>query len=138
MSRIVVGVDGSGASQCALDFACAEAKLWDAELHVVHAWTYPYHGRRASGKEPRELMERDATEELRVATERAREVAPKVVAHLTEGPAVAVLFAAADGADLLVVGSHGHGAVVGSLIGSTSQALIHRAPCPVAVVRGSR
>ena len=135
MSKIVVGIDGSQASEHALDFACAEAKLWDAELHVVHAWTYPYHGRRASAKEPRELMERDATEELRQATERASRAGVKVVSQLAEGAPVAVLVAAAEDADLLVVGSHGHGSVIGSLLGSTSQAIIHRARCPVAVVR---
>lgn len=135
MSKIVVGIDGSPASERALDFACDEAKLWDAELHVVHAWSYPYHGRRASAKEPRELMERDATEELDAATERARLAGAVVVPHLTEGQAVAVLIEAAGDADLLVVGSHGHGSVIGSLLGSTSQAIVHRAPCPVAVVR---
>ena len=38
-------------------------------------------------------------------------------------------------AQLLVVGSHGHGGFVGMLIGSTSQALVHHAPCPLAIVR---
>jgi nucleotide-binding universal stress UspA family protein len=52
-----------------------------------------------------------------------------------EGSAVQVLLDAARDADLLVVGSRGHGGFAGLLLGSVSAQLVHHAPCPVLVVR---
>jgi nucleotide-binding universal stress UspA family protein len=49
--------------------------------------------------------------------------------------APAILLRAAEGADLLVVGSRGHGAFAGMLLGSVSQHCVHHASCPVVVVR---
>jgi nucleotide-binding universal stress UspA family protein len=43
---------------------------------------------------------------------------------------------AASGADMLVVGSRGHGGFTGALLGSVSQYCVHHAPCPVLVLRG--
>jgi nucleotide-binding universal stress UspA family protein len=54
---------------------------------------------------------------------------------VTEDPPARSLLHHARGARLLVVGSRGHGPVAGMLLGSTSQALVHHSPCPVAVVR---
>jgi len=132
---VVVGIDGSAAAQRALDFACDEAERRGAELHVVHAWSYPYRGRRTDKAEPRELMEQDASQTLQDAVDHVASRGVTVVAHLEEGPPVAALIDAATDAALLVVGSHGHGSVIGSLLGSTSQAVAHRANCPVALVR---
>ena len=132
---VVVGIDGSAAAQRALDFACDEAKRRGAELHVVHAWSYPYRGRRTDKAEPRELMEQDASQTLQEAVDHVAASGVTVVAHLEEGPPVAALIDASADAALLVVGSHGHGSVIGSLLGSTSQAVAHRANCAVALVR---
>jgi nucleotide-binding universal stress UspA family protein len=49
-----------------------------------------------------------------------------------------VLTAAADGADLLVVGSRGHGGFTEALLGSVSQHCVHHAPCPVVIIRATR
>jgi nucleotide-binding universal stress UspA family protein len=47
-----------------------------------------------------------------------------------------VLLGAAAGADLLVVGSRGHGAFADALLGSVGQHCVHHAPCPVLIMRG--
>jgi universal stress protein family protein len=55
--------------------------------------------------------------------------------HVTEGHAAGVLLAQAEGADMLVVGSRGHGGFAGMLLGSVSQHVVAHGPCPVVVVR---
>jgi len=59
----------------------------------------------------------------------------EVVATVTEGRPVPVLLAAAAGAELLVVGSRGHGGFAGMLLGSVSQHCVQHAACPVVVIR---
>jgi len=54
-----------------------------------------------------------------------------------EGTPAQVLLEAADGADLLVVGSRGHGGFAEALLGSVSEACVHHAQCPVVIVRGT-
>jgi nucleotide-binding universal stress UspA family protein len=49
-----------------------------------------------------------------------------------------VLLKAAEGADLLVVGSRGHGGFAGMLLGSVSEHVAAHSPCPVVVVHGQR
>ena len=60
----------------------------------------------------------------------------RVSAQVKEGNAAQVLLDAASGADLLVVGSRGHGGFAEALLGSVSQHCVHHAPCAVVVVRG--
>ena len=59
----------------------------------------------------------------------------QVSSQATEGNAAQVLIDAAEGADLLVVGSRGHGGFTEALLGSVSQHCVHHAPCPVVIVR---
>jgi 3-phosphoglycerate kinase len=60
----------------------------------------------------------------------------QVCPHVLEGRAGQVLVDAAEGADLLVVGSRGHGALAEALLGSVGQHCVHHAPCPVLIMRG--
>jgi nucleotide-binding universal stress UspA family protein len=140
VGRIVVGTDCSELSDRAVAFAFAEAQARGIGLTVVHAWRYPI------STSPGELvhvvvdrtdladMERDL-----VAKSYAehREAHPGVPVHqvLAQGNAAAVLVHESFGADLLVVGSRGHGGFAGLLLGSVSDAAIRHAGCPVAVVR---
>ncbi|SDJ54335.1 universal stress protein [Nonomuraea jiangxiensis] len=133
-AEVVVGVDGSPGSLRALAFGFAEAELRRARLRAVQAWAWPHPG----GFEP---ADRDGEEKhlrtLRGLVARYRERHPDVdmVAEVVHGHPVEVLREAAAGAELLVVGSRGHGQLAGMLMGSISQAMLHHAPCPLAVVR---
>jgi nucleotide-binding universal stress UspA family protein len=141
MTKIVVGVDGSEEAQAALRWAFDEAQLRQAELDVVHAWTYPYQGPRTGVTEPRDLMELDAAKALEQAMARLRAERPgddvALHAHVREGNPADVLVQESKGADLLVVGSRGRGGFASLLLGSVSTAVTHHAACPVVVVRVS-
>jgi nucleotide-binding universal stress UspA family protein len=139
MKRVVVGVDGSPESLSALEWAFDEAAASGARLTVVHAWEYPYDVSRASVRAIRKPMEKAAVDELRTSLEslgvRATDGAVLIRPKLCEGAPAAALIAEARGADLIVVGSRGRGALRSLLLGSVSRTLLHRAPCPVAVIR---
>jgi nucleotide-binding universal stress UspA family protein len=143
--RIVVGVDGSQASKEALVWAAREAELTGATLEVVKVWEMPFgsHGRVI--QVPGELDH--AVEEERKLQDTVHEVLGddydsepweqpgKLKTVVLEGRPVPTLLDVARGADLLVIGRSGHGAFVGTLLGSVSEHCIGRASCPVVVVR---
>ncbi|SPL98846.1 Universal stress protein family [[Actinomadura] parvosata subsp. kistnae] len=132
--EIVAGVDGSPQAHRVLESAFAEAELRGAILRAVLAWAWPHAG----GFDPAgPEAERDQSLILKEALAGHRERHPDVpvVADVVHGHPVAVLREAASGADLLVVGSHGHGTFAGMILGSVSQALLHQSPCPLVVVR---
>ncbi|MGW1162481.1 universal stress protein [Streptomyces sp. NPDC002513] len=138
--EILVGQHGDPAeSAVALGFAFATAAARGAALRVVRAWSLPpvfaYSPGslklldEAGGLEP---YERKALQEaLRPWRERFPDV--PVTEHVEMGSAGQVLLDAAAGAQLVVVGRHA-GRTVGPRIGSVAHALLHHAPCPVAVV----
>jgi len=61
-----------------------------------------------------------------------------VRARVAQGHPAFALIRCARGADLLVLGSRGHGGFVGALLGSVAQHCVHHAPCPAVIVRGAR
>jgi nucleotide-binding universal stress UspA family protein len=138
---IVVGVDGSEASKDALRWALEEARLRQSSLRAVYAWLYPQIGGR--GYIPSELLDpellrKTAQERLDALVGEVAGESPGVELErvVDEGPAARVLVEAAEEAELLVVGSRGHGGFAGLLLGSVSQQCAHHAPCPVVIVRG--
>jgi nucleotide-binding universal stress UspA family protein len=140
--RVVVGVDGSPEADAALREAVVEAALRQAELDVVHVWTPPYSvgpiGAMAVPVDV-EACEEAADQVLERSIERnlrPGEPQPKQIERiLVRDHSVARrLVEIAKGADLLVVGSRGHGGFTGLLLGSVSQQCVHHAPCPVMVV----
>ena len=141
--RIVVGLDGSDESRSALRWAVAEAAIWDAELDVVHAWDFPFvivpPPINVTYPADIEALERSAealldaeVEAVRVHTGPSPRQVEKILVRDT---ATRALLETAKGADLLVVGSRGHGGFNGLLLGSVSNQCVHHAPCPVTVVR---
>lgn len=132
---VVVGVDGSENGQIALRWALQQARLMGAELHAVTAWEVS----AAYGYVPMYTdadLEGDARKQQDVALEQvARESEGVPVVHqVVRGHAAEALLDAARDADLLVIGSRGHGTFAGTLLGSVSQQCVHHAHCPVVVV----
>jgi len=137
---VVVGVDGSPASEAALAFAFDMASRRAAELVAVHVWRDVISVGAGSVPIPDLDWDAVATDERIVLSERLAgwherypDTAVRQVVH-EDRPAQRLL-REAEGAQLLVVGSFGRGALAHALLGSVSHALIHHAPCPVAVVK---
>jgi nucleotide-binding universal stress UspA family protein len=145
MSVIVVGVDQSEGAKAALRFALEEARLRQAKLRVVHAWQFGYIGAPGfEGSLPavggdlaefHEAAEATLDETLRGVGADADGVA--IERRVDQGAAAAVLVEESRSADLLVVGSRGHGGFAQLLLGSVSQQCAQHAFCPVVIVRGS-
>jgi nucleotide-binding universal stress UspA family protein len=140
MRKIVVGVDGSVQSLDALRWAVDEARRRGAGVEAVYAWSLPHVSTMHEALHVLDVdlgpMREAARTLLETAVEKAgpgRDVA--LVQLAVEGPASVALLAAAQDADLLVVGSRGLGGFKGLLLGSVGQQLAHHAPCPVVVVR---
>lgn len=136
--RVVVGIDGSPASERALQWAGDEADRHHVSLLVVHGWKYIYLGDGPSSSQARDLTNVDAANLLDHAVESARDqFGTEISGQLVEsGPATALLETVRDG-DLLVVGSHGRGALSTRLFGSTVNTVLDRCAVPVVVVRGA-
>ncbi|OLT01370.1 hypothetical protein BJF90_32190 [Pseudonocardia sp. CNS-004] len=146
--RVVVGVDGSAGSRAALVHALRDAARRGAAVDVVAAfespqyyWVPAYTAPVLPFEEVREEV-RDHTGSMvqEVIGELASELSPMppVTVHVVPGSAQAALLEAAEDADLLVVGSRGHGAVGSLLLGSVSLACTLHAPCPITVVHAAR
>jgi nucleotide-binding universal stress UspA family protein len=137
IGRIVVGVDGSPGSDAALQWAGDEALRCGADLVLVHGWVYPYVGAHTGLAAPRDEMRLDAMRTLEASTRKAHTIAPALHCEsiiTEEGAAKAIIDAAAE-ADLVVVGSRGHGGFAALLLGSVSRTVLQHSPRPVVVVR---
>jgi nucleotide-binding universal stress UspA family protein len=136
--RIVVGVDGSDPSRAALRWALRQAELTGSGVDAVIAWQFPVYGWAPVPATAMIDWEELATKQLREAI--AGEVDPaspvEVSPLVLEGNVAQVLLRRAEGAELLVVGSRGHGGFASALLGSVSQHCAHHSPCPIVIVRG--
>jgi nucleotide-binding universal stress UspA family protein len=136
--RIVVGVDGSGPSMAALRWAIRQARLTGATVDAVTAWRYPSgHGWGPVIDVPADF-EGDAKRTLTQALAEVSGLDPEVPVRplVLEGHAAEVLLRTAEGAQLLVVGSRGHGGFASALLGSASMHCVLHARCPVLVLHG--
>jgi nucleotide-binding universal stress UspA family protein len=137
---VVVGVDGSKASAKAIEFAFDQADAVHAQVIGVHAWTSPYLT-YADGQSMLKFDEEEVLESCRLLV--AESVAGAAADHpdvhwetrLVSGQAARVILRTAESADLVVVGSRGHGGFTGLLLGSVSQSVLHHTHCPIAIVR---
>jgi nucleotide-binding universal stress UspA family protein len=132
---VAVAFDGSEGSRRALRWAAEEARTRGARLRVVRAWSYMDQPGETFDPEYSDDDARREIDEAIVAL--GDEAAGLDVESVTVNdlPGRGVLTGAGD-ADLLVVGSRGHGAVAGVLLGSVSRHVAHHARCPVVIVPG--
>jgi nucleotide-binding universal stress UspA family protein len=137
--RIVAGVDGSGSSKAALRWAIRQAKLTGGTVDAVTSWHYPSGYGWAPGDGTID-PEAEARRTLAEALNEMSGMDPEVAVHpmVAEGPAAEVLCRVAREADLLVVGSRGHGGLTSALLGSVSLNCVLHAHCPVLVLRDQR
>ncbi len=136
--RIVVGDDGSETAREAVAYAIEQARARRARLLAVYAWQAPIVS--AYAPDYGNLLEDSFQEEARTAQERVirwRKDHPDIEItdqQVREHPVPALIKASAT-ADLVVVGSRGLGGFASAVLGSVSHGVLHRAHCPVAVVR---
>lgn len=141
---VLLAVDGSPAGEAAVGFAFAEATLRGADLVALHAWnTWSESAHEGYGDHLSVVvdLERLQEEEQRLLDETMapwQERHPEVTVErrLVRSRIRPALIEASQEAQLLVTGARGRGGFTGLLLGSVSQALLHHAHCPVAVVRG--
>lgn len=140
---VVVGADGSPVSEAALGEAFRQASVRGAKLVAVHCWAdLAADTLYGFGMDAEDWQAIEENESVLLAERLAgrREEYPDVVVERVlaqDGPARQLLERSA-GAQLLVVGSRGRGGFKGMLLGSTSQTLVHKAACPLLVVRPPR
>jgi nucleotide-binding universal stress UspA family protein len=133
---IIVGVDGSPSSRRALRWALQQAEATGKRIVAVQAWQVPaVYGTGAMvmpgvqwGEEARVSLESI------IASAIGDQSRVPIEQRVIEGHPAAVLLSQAADADLLVVGSRGHGGFVGTLLGSVSRHVVSHTPCPVVVV----
>jgi nucleotide-binding universal stress UspA family protein len=134
--KILLATDGSEDAKLAARAAADLSERTGAELHVIHAWQYVPH----PVLEP-EQFEEEAERLLKEQTELVASAGATVTeAHLTmASPVDAILDLSEEiGAELVVVGSQGHGPVERLLLGSVSEGVVHHASRPVLVLRGTQ
>jgi nucleotide-binding universal stress UspA family protein len=138
----LLATDGSPTAARATETAIELAELLDTELVIVTVWTIPY---TATGFAPApitgelaQLSEAEARRIVLDAAARAEEAGVRPRPHVLEGIPVEEICLAAETYEprFLVVGSHGRGIVKRAVFGSVSTGVLHRARCPVLVVRG--
>jgi nucleotide-binding universal stress UspA family protein len=163
MKRILVPIDFSDVTPLVIELARQLAKAFDAEIHLVHVkeltaaatpniFGYglagmselaPMSGVPVPGFEPvPQPIPEDEGQKSKLARWQ-KELADggiKVSLHKPTGVVAEEILSQADelNADLIVMGTHGHGAMYNLLVGSTTKGVLKHSTCPVLLVPGSR
>jgi nucleotide-binding universal stress UspA family protein len=139
--RIVVGIDGSPCSVKALRWGVRQAQLTAATVEAIASWEDPAAFTYSLGwdtdyadHESWAAITQRYLHEAVAAASTGLDPRVEIIATVVQGHPAQVLLDASKGAELLVVGTRGHGTLAGLLLGSVSQHCVHHAPCPVVVV----
>jgi nucleotide-binding universal stress UspA family protein len=141
--RIVVGVDDSEQAAAALRWALTEGALRGTTVEVVHSWSPPLSALPFGATLVIPVDEAAIDSAARVSVDDLVDTAlaemaaqpPQVLRTILPGGPATTLVEVAEGADLLVVGSHGRSGFSRMVLGSVAMACVNHAPCPVVVVR---
>lgn len=141
MKSIVAAVDFSELTHSVLEQAGRLARLFGAELRVIHAAPpdpdfVGYEAGPQSERDQIAALLRDEHRQLQQHTDALRDTGCDARALLLQGPTVETILAEAERAkaDLIIIGSHGRGAVYRAVLGSVSEGVVRKARCPVLVV----
>jgi nucleotide-binding universal stress UspA family protein len=144
LENILVATDFGPASECALRYGRALARGFGAKLHLLHvtenifvraADGYGFVGIPPGLQEDIEEAGRRQTEALLDAEDREELGAVAVTVTGTNPAATIVDYARAHMIDLIVLGTHGRGAVAHMFMGNVAERVVRSAPCPVLTVR---
>jgi nucleotide-binding universal stress UspA family protein/mono/diheme cytochrome c family protein len=141
LKRILVPLDFSANSAYALDYAHALARKFDASLHLVHVCEVP--SMITGSMDAYAIAYTDWSQQLGEEAERELTKTARAFTDITVSTEVLfgnparsiVSAAAADRTDLIVMGTHGHGAVMHMVLGNVAERVVRTAPCPVLTVR---
>ncbi|MFC3895186.1 universal stress protein [Lentzea rhizosphaerae] len=132
---IVVGIDGTPASDRALEWALDEAVVRGCPLHVVNAWNFEALTDWTETAAQRAQAESEAViEKALQAAEARRQEMPEIVRKSPRGDAAEVLEQASEGAAMLVVASHTGHRIRQIVLGSTSMHVVRHAHAPIVVI----
>jgi len=133
---VIVGIDGSPASELATAIAFDEASRRGVELVAIHSWI---NSADFDADVPRESFQAKAEEQLAERLAGWSERYPDVIVHrqVEKDNPIHRLLRESERAQLLVVGSHGYGGFTGAILGSVSSAVAQAARMPVIVARQS-
>ena len=138
--RIVVGIDGSAGSGRALRWAARDARIRGGTVQAILTYEWPITEAALvtrPGPQAQRKIAEDVANTVVGEVNRAYPEVP-IAVEVLRGNAVRTLASAAQHADVLVVGSHGHGHLRHAVLGSVSEGCIQLAPCPVVVVPDAR
>lgn len=145
LTTILVPTDFSDASEAALDYAKALARAFGATIHLVHvmedllahAWAAEVYV--ASMPTLRDEIAKEAGERLAAMAAAEPKAAALQTALLAGNPFLEIIrYAKAQNIDLIVIGTHGRGAIAHMLLGSVAEKVVRKSPCPVLTVRGAQ
>ncbi len=141
LRKLLAAIDFSPVSKAVVEHAASLAAAFSAELTLVHVAApdpelVGYEAGPQTVRDHRAREIRTEHQELQAIAEDLREREITARALLIQGPAVEKILAEAERlqADVIVIGSHGHGALYRALIGSIGEGVVRAARCPVLVV----
>ena len=142
MRRVLAALDFSAVTGAVVEQAASLAGAFQAELTLVHVAApdpafVSYEAGPQTVRDARAQELRNEHREIQALAKDLRGRGLRAKALLVQGPTVETILREARelGADAIVMGSHGHGALFNALVGGVAQGVLRDAPCPVVVIR---